>query len=223
MEKDFEKELAQKLNARTIAPSANAWERVNLQRNKKTKKRTPIIYWIAAAVVLAFGISLWDFGTDAPVKSTPIVTNETVSIPSVGPKTKTQKVLPIYKVEPNAVKFVKPTPIANEEIVENRKSESAIDQPIANVNQSVQDQKIQEILVAVEQMAQSGKQPTEDDVDQLIEKARQEIAAGRGISKQTDATALLKDSENELNESFRSGIFESLFKQKRIRVAFGNH
>ncbi|RZJ69317.1 hypothetical protein [Flavobacterium sp.] len=223
MEKDFEKELGRKFNGRTIEPSGNAWERVNLQRGKVAKKRTPIIYWIAAAVILGIGISFMDFRGEKPIQSTPIATSETAVLPSVKPKQNVQKVAPIYKVGNHEVKFVNPTPFINEEIVQIRQPETAIDQPIAPVAKSVQQQKADQILIALEQMAASGRQPTTDDVDLLIEKARKEIAAGRGLPQQTDANALLKDSESELDESFRSGIFENLFKQKRIRVAFGNH
>ena len=223
MEKDFEKELARKLNQRTIGPSSNAWERVNLQRSKPRKKSAPIIYWIAAALVLGIGLTFVDFesgksGPDSVVTTTPQPVQKPDIAPEEPPIVQTKVV-----IQKPTFRAAESTCIIKAETTRNRAPQTAISQPIAGLRQNVKEQKTLEILIAVEQLAQSGKQPTEDDVDALIEKARREIASGNGLSKPTDATALLKSSESELDESFRAGVFENLFKHKKIKVALSSH
>lgn len=227
MEKDFEKGLAQKLNQRTIEPSANTWERVNLQRSKAKKKAYPIIYWIAATLIIGIGLTFLHFATGGPDQQNAVV-NKAVPLRHVAPTghevancNDADNNISTEITKPVAAKS--PAFIIKTEIAQDRPQETSLSQQAADINRTVKEQKAQEILVALEQIAKAGKQPTEDDVDALIAKARLDIAAGNYPSRPTDAAALLKTSESELDESFRSGIFENLFKQKRIRVALSSH
>lgn len=220
MEKNFEAGLKRKLDQREIQPSANAWERVQLQRGKQKKQRPYIMYWVAAIFVIGFGVFMLSEKRQTPeiivVKEvekaeTPEVSQPKVILPET-PKSEKKEIavssrLKTVPTEPeNQTAPIAPTQsplqLANAEL--NRKE--------------IHDKITAEVLIMVE----SGQKVNEDDVDALIEKARKELSAGHGLSKPTDANALLKASESEMDESFRTGIFESLFKQKRIKVALSS-
>ncbi|RZJ66254.1 MAG: hypothetical protein EOO50_10705 [Flavobacterium sp.] len=224
MEKNFENEMKRRLGERSLEPQPNAWERVALQRGQQKKNTTYIYYWIAAALVIGIGLTFLRFDDKVPTTNPEIIVDrpEESAIPD------SVKVFE-HRVRQKVVAVNEPEVVTKSDSDNKTETPIAIRQPqivieptIETRQNPIEQQKIQEILVAVDDMIKAGKQPDEDDVDLLIEKARREIAAGNGLSKQTDANALLKDSESELNESFRSGIFESLFKQKRIKIAFSN-
>ncbi|MBD3582888.1 hypothetical protein [Flavobacterium selenitireducens] len=220
MDKNFEKELGRKLNERAITPSGNAWERVNLQRERQPKKNTAI-YWIAAVLILGLGTTLlFNAGRQAEI------THEVVEVKKIELETRSTKTT-LEIIEPMEVatrpsdtepKMIEQVPSTTAEPKQGVQETLTI--ASAELTRSPADKKItSKIPLTLE----SAKKTDPNDVDLLIEIARKEIAAGRGLSKPTDANALLKASESELDESFRSGIIENVFKQKRIRVAFGNN
>lgn len=226
MERKFEKELHRKFNSRTITPSDDAWQRVNLQRNRK-KKKPVFIYKVAAVLVLALGIS-WIVFNGRQAEATPSIVNTHTGAPAA--KFATQPPVPPTDVVEPRTKPDRPGKPgqahdairqATAQISERGKTASADVVPI--LRPVVYEQKAEQIAIAINDMIASGKAVNEDDLDAMIEKARLEIASGRGLSKPTDASALLREGESELDENFRSGIIENLFKQKRIRVAFGNN
>ncbi|NUY82626.1 hypothetical protein HUK80_17105 [Flavobacterium sp. MAH-1] len=223
MEKDFEKELSHKLNQRTIEPSSNAWERVNLQRGKTKKRPTYIRYWIAALFVLGLGILWMQIGNQETEIPTEIVKSE--NNPSKPAQTKAGIELP----EPSAKEQIatitpRKTEIAEPANTQTAKPELPKQQTLTLASADVRRHGIEDkITSTVVLMIDSGKKVDADDVDLLIEKARKEIAAGNGLSKRTDATALLKDSESEIDENFRTGVLENLFKHKKIKVALSSH
>jgi len=222
MDKNFEKELGRKLNGRQIEPSANAWERVNLQRGRKSRNHT-YIYWIAAAFVLGIGLMLVETGKTEIKTAKEIVQKESATPKATDEKGEiAAKPFPDANQKVTAVQLAKKQKtVASEPVinVQNRK-ESEISLTMAQMHRkNLEDKVTAEIVLMVE----SGKTVHEDDVDLLLARARKEIASGNGLSQQTDASALLKASESELDENFRTGIIETLFKQKRIKIALSSH
>lgn len=221
MDKNFEKELGRKLSERTITPSVNAWERVKLQRERKPKKRT-YIYWMAATLVLALGMTVF-FNTSRQAEVTPtVVNNEKNASEITSPKSSPEVVTPIEIASQQTSGRAKqpkrnPSALPEYKILPREAALTIASADLTHLQTSLT------ITSKVQVAIKSDTKESADDVDLLIQKARKEIAAGRGLSKPTDANALLKASESELDESFRSGIIENVFKQKRIRVAFGNN
>jgi len=216
MEKNFENELGRKLNQRTIEPSPNTWERVKLQRGRKKQNHT-YIYWVAAVAVVAIGISWLGINQRQTETATEVVRKEHAEPAKSKIAVETES-LPAVAAESNLKK--KESRQLKPESAREKEEQLASGLASADiVRRQIEEKITSEVIVLIE----SGKKVNPDDVDLLIAKARSEIAAGRGLSKQTDATALLKDSESELDENFRSGIIENIFKQKRIKVALSGH
>ena len=211
-EYDFESAVGRRLNARKIAPSANAWDRVNLQRNRQTKKSHSYIYKIAAILIIALGVLFLinpneQVETRIAIEETPVPESTVIQTPEFAPATVANK----------AIKG--PTAIVTHQKRQPHKTAS----PIYISAAELEKIKIDEITATVTLMADSGKEISEDDIDLLIENARREIAAGNGLTTPTDPTALLKNSESELDDSFRGSVIENLLQHKKIKLALGNN
>lgn len=216
MKDNFEQQMKRKLTQREITPAANAWDRVQLQRGRKPKKNYTI-YYVAASVVLLIGL-FWTATrqSDLPVNSpshTPIVTAPQIQ-PEVIPE-------PVVSPAPNATPKASRTTIKSVIAQTDRKVPeivpTAIEPEIPKAATVPAPVVITPALASVEH----GAEIDYNDLDALIAKARMELAAGRGLSNPTDATTLLRDSESELDQTFRHSVIEYLFKQKKIKLAFG--
>ncbi|NMH28197.1 hypothetical protein [Flavobacterium silvaticum] len=213
---DFDKQLGNVLDQRRINPSENAWERVMLQRQAKKPKRKFPFLWIAALLIVALGIfAFLNSGSDRQE-------NAVVSAPNEVVKPMPEPVIVPEKINQTQTSNKRPESVAETLAVAVPKDEIKTPIELINTQQAdLEKRKIEEIAAVVIQMNESGKTISEDDVDALIEKARREIAAGNGPTQNTDATALLRDSEDELTGEFRSNVFQNLMTHKKIKIAFG--
>lgn len=211
-EYDFESEIGRRLNARKIAPSANAWDRVNLQRNRQTKKSHSYIYKMAAILIIALGILFLinpseQVETRIAIEEIPVPESTVNQTPEPAAATSSTKAI------------TAPTAIVTHQKRQPHKTATPIYIGVAELEKI----KIDEITATITLMADSGKEISEDDLDLLIENARREIAAGNGLTTPTDPTALLKNSESELDDSFRGSVIENLLQHKKIKLALGNN
>lgn len=211
MEKKFEKELGQRLNERVILPSENAWERVQMQRRKPRKKR---MTWPWAAVLaILLGLFWTMFTNEEPAA---VVVDHPAEIPV-----------------PDSM--VAPTPVAPtlQQIVQTpvkrqiREAGPVDDNPERNAASDVVVPVMEKRLVDVLPNAVPNVEIAEramvtkpvDETAYFLEKARRELSQGRNVLPPTDAHALLKTSESELDEAYRASTLEGLFKHKRIKIA----
>ncbi len=89
------------------------------------------------------------------------------------------------------------------------------------------DAKIADLVAQVEIMQQENYTVTDSEVDSMLRKAQREILMEKYLkeSHTVDATALLLDVEDELEQSFRDQLFETLksgFLKVRTAVADRN-
>lgn len=217
---DFESDMKRQLSQRELTPSENAWDRVQLLRERKPVRKKPrLLLWAASmAAVIAIALVLFSgekkIGTSLPVVQTEKPAANQPLLP-VKPAAEREETAIVASEAPETLS--RPIPVGIETVTE-MPLQSAIETEMAGIQQ----QKISEITASVMALAESGKPVPEDDIDALINKARIDIASGQGLSQPTDASALLRDSENEMTEEFRSNVFKELIKHKRIRIAFGD-
>ncbi|MGK4567560.1 hypothetical protein [Flavobacterium sp. 3HN19-14] len=102
---NFEEQLQRKLNQRAIAPTGNAWERIAYNRQIQVKKkRKAIIYWVAAAAIIAFGSFSLLFRQQTILPENNVVVKEIPVAPQVLPQI--EKEIPTAIVSSEAI--VKP-------------------------------------------------------------------------------------------------------------------
>lgn len=126
------------------------------------------------------------------------------------------------------------TPVEDEVIHDsvafNTKDEKTVEEePVKTKNDLFIDNKVKEVITAIEQIKKDKNMITADDIDALLNKAQRDISDNRILNsndRKVDATALLIDVENELERSFRDRVFEALgngFNKIRTAVVERNN
>ena len=249
METDkFEKHIKTKLQEREIQPSANAWSKITSELNDDDAKKKPVYLWmgIAASVVVLIGITMFYFNGNTAVTKIP---TEIVDIE----KERTLKevpvkdVLPIGKEEVEVVAHSE-TETGIEKVVEEEnilikeqeplvlkdEIEVAVNQvPTSTsveklvVTDDIINSKVADVIAQVTVLEQNST-VTDVEVDSLLKRAQDEILRDKIFNKDksVDAMALLTEVEDELDQSFRDQIFDSLkagFIKVRTAVADRNN
>ncbi|TDI72355.1 MAG: hypothetical protein E2O86_00195 [Bacteroidetes bacterium] len=126
------------------------------------------------------------------------------------------------------------TPVEDEVIHDslafNTKDEKTVEEePVKTENDLFIDNKVKEVITAIDQIKKDKNMITADDIDALLKIAQRDISDNRILNsndRKVDATALLIDVENELERSFRDRVFEALgngFNKIRTAVVERNN
>lgn len=232
----FEEHLKQKLENRSIKPSDDAWKKLSDRLDTQEKSNTSKPYlWlgIAASIVgILFVVSQF-WNNESKIEIEPKIADtpktiqqqpkEQIAVEEVlevndfvtKDKPKTEAIVAI----PKQIEQEKTRTNVNETIAEiTPKDKKEIDitaKPvqILKKNLSFEEQKIQDVIAQVQSMESQNKVVTDDDIDALLQQAQKEIKLNKLINETTgvvDADALLQDVEADLDQSFRSKVFEAL-------------
>ena len=220
MESNFENQLRDKLKARSIEPSANAWERVK-NRPAKRKKMTPIWYGIAAAVVIGLFFYANLENEQVVPKENHIVIQQSETKSEL-PKSEVLPKIIISETQQQKIIVETKTQTESPKAIEGLKhqitpSVTLVEKPITEFQI-----KANEIAANLEKMQRSGTTITETMLDSMIRSAHMQIVAERmELSPQkADPNQLLSEAEKELDKSFKERIFGAL--QGKIRIALGS-
>ena len=212
---DFEKEIQRKLQEREIVPSEKAWEKLNSQLPQEKAKKRDTWYWAAAAVIILIFAGVFMNNSKNELQKPAVVNTEkenretTPQTPS--PKIKEDAIVrnevtePLWKPEEKRnTPEPKKVTVAQEIKNEIEPQELVVD--------TIEEEKVTEIVSHLETLQSSGKEITEAMVDSLLIQAQRELALERAFNDpgKVDAMALLNEVENELDKSFRDKIFEAL-------------
>lgn len=249
METDkFEKHIKTKLQEREIHPSENAWSKISSELNDDTAKKKPVYLWmgVAASVVVLIGVALFYFNgsdvvNDISVEIVDIEKEDTLEeviakepvtfkeeqVVLVETNTKAESVA--VEIEKYKIPEVQENKTLNDAVeiavVENVSSEKTTSKLI--VSDEIINSKIAAIVAQVDVLEQNSA-VTDAEVDSLLKRAQDEILRDRifNTDKSVDAMALLTEVEEELDQSFRDQIFNSLkagFIKVRTAVADRNN
>jgi hypothetical protein len=249
METDkFEKHIKAKLQEREINPSENAWSKISSELKNDEIKKKPVYLWlgVAASIVVLLGVALFYFNSANELNES------SIELVDVEDKNKVEEVItkdPDQLEEENIVVLqteTKPESIALEEVeieVPKAKENIILDDAIevavveyVSVDQStskleVSDEiinsKVVDIVAQIDVLEQYST-VTDAEVDSLLRRAQDEILRDKifNTDKSVDAMALLTEVEEELDQSFRDQIFNSLkagFIKVRTAVADRNN
>ncbi|MCK7590308.1 hypothetical protein M0G43_06970 [Subsaxibacter sp. CAU 1640] len=115
--------------------------------------------------------------------------------------------------------------------IEKPKPEESIKEvnEIKNTTLTFENQMVQDVVAQIKNLKSSGKTVTDTEIDSLLKQAQKEILSNRLYNENTrtvDANALLQDVEEDLQQSFRSKVFEALqsgYESVRTAVAERNN
>lgn len=250
----LEKYIQGKLREREIAPSENAWQRISdgLEHTATAPVRKKKVAWyaVAASVAALVGFSLF-YVQNTPVTK-PQADGVVVSRPD-RPAGEEEGIMAVQQKEskenvkdtaPRATitetslkKEIAPSVLAVMEQdpdkdlgtgvshKETKQRTKALER--AQISDAVLSEKITEVMVQVAQMEKS-QSVSEAEIDSLLHAAQRAIITERRFieNNEVNAMALLAEVEEELDQSFRDQIFESLksgFLKVRTAVADRNN
>jgi len=249
METDkFEKHIKAKLQEREIHPSENAWSKISSElKDDDTKKKPVYLYMgIAASIVVLLGVALFYRN------STNNLEGSTLELVDIEEKDKVEEVIikdPAHLKEEHIVVLQAETkpksiPVEKVEVDKSNTKENIIlndgievaavehvSSDASNIKLKVSDEiinsKVAGIVAQVDVLEQSSV-VTDAEVDSLLKRAQDEILRERifNTDHTVDAMALLTEVEEELDQSFRDQIFDSLkagFIKVRTAVADRNN
>lgn len=251
MEPDkFEKHIKNKLEERRITPSDLAWEKISGQLENPTEQHKNGYFWIgiAASFVLLLGISIFFFNEKDEVIRTPTSNVVDVKEPKVFEESLESEASSFSeKVETEGVVLNENPKTKVDQEVTSKNSEDLIvdvlqdsgtiiantpptvlqDEALPMVPTEILDAKIAEVIAKVDAIESKGK-VTDAEVDSLLLRAQREILKEKIFitGNSVNALALLSEVEEELDQSFRDQIFETLktgFLKVRTAVADRNN
>ncbi|WP_347374170.1 hypothetical protein [Aequorivita sp. Q41] len=236
----LEDNIREKLEARALKPSADAWKKLEVKLEASQPKKKKVQWYYVAASFVGFLILASTFFNKNSVEVNTEIVNETIDkqllkTPSeiISNNTETVEIAAeeknkpkiesdnsdekehVYKVPPQGKseidkKIKNASPLAKVSTEEAKK-------PVVEETRSLSAEeilintKIDEVVASAKKLKENNQEVSVAEVELLLNNARREIQTQRILnSPKVDATALLQDVEWELEKSFRDKVFDAL-------------
>jgi len=225
----LENDFRNKLNQREIQPSEKAWDRLDAMLSVTEKKKPKRTWMYIAASFLGFLLVGTFFFNQSKTENLEIHDNIVLENKEIKPQEKTGKSFEIKEVIANNENHQKQESHQAQKSIKNEQVNSQISIKTAMHEVALQDLKAQEVAQQIIELGKSGKSVSDEEINSLLEKAKQDIASQRLFNKMTkkvDATALLLDAEKGLDNSFKQKVFDLLkdgYKETKTFVAERNN
>ncbi len=231
---NFEEDIKEKLDKRTITPSKRAWGELSkrLDKNQSKKGIRTSLFWVAVAasvIGILFVGSQFVINTSKNItKSQQVVDVENETKETVLPKNTGDPIDVIVEKDNNGLlegklnkekvskeKFTEKTydAIVTKKDVEVLKDTQVILQAKKVPELDFESQKIQEVASAINTLKNNNVEHLDENIDALLKQAQKEILIERLKDQDkvlVDATLLLEDVEYALDKSFRDKVFKKL-------------
>lgn len=244
----FEEHIKNKLDERTLKPSANAWDKLSDRLDENQKKDNSKPYWwlgIAASIIgVIFVVSqLTNNKIEQEITPTvvinPEVEKDTVETQVVNATKDAKVILEKNKIVSTNIRKSKnsntklnqtETVVENIEVVLNTQNQEKFT-TIATIGENkesltFEEKKIQEVVAQVRELKENKSDVSDIEIETLLAQAQKEIALEKLYNENTgivDANILLQDVEADLEESFRTRVFEALKESyKSVKTAVVN-
>jgi len=248
----FEEQLKDKLEKRSLQPSADSWAELSKRLDAEQKKsKKPWLGWlsIAAGIIILLAIVVRIFGPNKAQDTEPQFVGEDVmesvndsQLPTIN-KNDTIELVAEDETRATQINNAKPKKpeIVNYKSVVKKTAKTQLAEQSASKEQRPKEviKNTNDIKKAVVDEVQINKVLTElnnqktattdREVDSLLKLASKELVKDKllkNASKTVDAQSLLEDVEDEMGQSFRSKVYEALkdgYKTVKTAVAQRNN
>lgn len=231
----WEDNIKETLEKRAVKPSDASWNALANRLDAADKKKGKVMYlWMgvaASVVALLFTVTVFFNDKNTEVKNPVLVGTEQQVKENIQPVNAASQQEQIAKT-PEAIgrtesfemnnskkefltdqKIQTPLTTQIADVSKNQKEESFMPLETLVQKETLEDQKVTEIVAQINELKSKGQTVTDADIDILLLKAQKEIAYQSILKEGTrtvDASALLQDVETDLQQSFRNKIFEAL-------------
>lgn len=245
---NFEENIKQKLEERTIKPSVNAWDKLSQKIDKQNKgSKSKFIWWlgVAASIVGILFVSLFFLGKSENQSSEIEIVDTPIFIEETSTKEGSQiEVIATNETEPESESKNQNTSQENQIIKLKstiNKQEIQAKKELVASNSSTKTKDINRIslikeeletqVVTIEHAPESNldiDKSIDSEIDLLLKNAQQNITTKRMVetSSVVSASSLLEDVEMDLERSFRDKVFETVksgYKTVKTAVAERNN
>jgi hypothetical protein len=243
----FDENIKEKLEGRNIQPSSEAWNKLSERLDNQKKNGSSKPYWwlgIAASIIGILLVVSQFLNNEIKVEASPKVV-ETPMLIKQDANTqianevdnsdimKTEELEKVHETTNSTKLIINNTEEAiavNTTEKVNKEEKDIIVKPLEIIEESLsfEDQQIKNVVAKVQSMEFDENTISDADINALLEQAQREIRLNNLINETTgvvDADALLQDVEADLDQSFRTKVFEALklsFKSVKTAVAQRN-
>lgn len=220
---NFDNNVKERLEKRTLEPSSKSWEQLRSKLDKKDKKATPVYWWLTIAASFLGGILLMSVFFNSEETSTDsIVTQDTINVTpekTLNPLVDANPNDKVTREETNSPPIVeshgeKTLQRTNTNLsIAQQNTTNDLDEASEEKTTSFVQQKSQEEKVINEIIANLNPEMgvSDDEIDALLNEAFAKISKENIQSNPViTSSELLDDAESEIEESFRERVFEIL-------------
>ena len=214
----FDNNIKETLKNRRLHPSKESWNKLSQRLESQNKKQNNKAIWFVAVAASLAGLLFVAFQFFNTKEITPVITDS--------PVIKIQENRPIaseketvtndgFTNEHSKKQLLKATTkIVSEAMVLPKESQHSIksSEEVAK-SISVETQKIETIVAHVNDLKNNHQTVTSEYIEALLNQAEKEIRMQKlqnGSAKVVDASLLLQQVETDLDQSFRSKVFEAI-------------
>ena len=236
----FEENIKDKLEKRTLSPSAEGWSKLSNRLDTDQKKsKNPIFWWlsIAAGLIIMIAVSAHFFKSNIEEDNSPQLVNEKPEIingENDTPQLNDNKTIELADVDDSGEEKKENLPISkkpqiieySKEIQKQHKNKEQLAKNDSNDlkklgnNKNEENKEITENSIMKEAIAEAmndikseNATVSDREIDSLLKIASKELfkeQLQKESAKTVDANALLMSVEDEMGQSFRSKVFEAL-------------
>ena len=236
----FEENIKDKLEKRTLSPSAEGWSKLSNRLDTDQKKsKNPIFWWlsIAAGLIIMIAVSAHFFKSNIEKDNSPQMVNEKPEIingDNNKPQLNENKIIELADVDDSGEEKKENLPISkkpqiieySKEIQKQHKNKEQLAKNDSNDlkklgnNKNEENKEITENSIMKEAIAEAmndikseNATVSDREIDSLLKIASKELfkeQLQKESAKTVDANALLMSVEDEMGQSFRSKVFEAL-------------
>ena len=236
----FEENIKDKLEKRTLSPSAEGWSKLSNRLDTDQKKsKNPIFWWlsIAAGLIIMIAVSAHFFKSNIEKDNSPQMVNEKPEIingENDTPQLNDNKTIELADVDDSGEEKKENLPISkkpqiieySKEIQKQHKNKEQLAKNDSNDLKKLGNNKNEEnkeitgnsimkeaIAEAMNDIKSENATVSDREIDSLLKIASKELfkeQLQKESAKTVDANALLMSVEDEMGQSFRSKVFEAL-------------
>jgi hypothetical protein len=164
------------------------------------------------------------------ITSTEVEALPTESINNTKPLSKSSEKVKTNAKKQKQIANFNPVKITNDEAIAftegkaEEKAQNVMDNPVMTTN--FEDAKLNDVVAEIKRLQTENSVVSETEIDSLLKQAERDILKYRIYkenSKTIDANALLQDVETDLEQSFRTRVFEALLNNyETVKIAVAN-